>query len=184
MKGKKRTEEKRQDKRIFYLFLRYVILFFLGLNLWLLYFIFTPLTIYPVFFMLSLLFHASLSGNIIIFNNTAIKLVNACIAGSAYYLLLILNLTIPITIKKRLQALIFSLTSFLAINIIRIFLFSLLFLASFTLFNLTHLLFWYLLSAFIVFFIWLLTIKIFKIKEIPVYSDVRNLIFLITGKNK
>jgi len=173
-------KKKEEKKKIYYPVLRYLILVSSALgNLWLFYFIFTPLTIYPVFFLLKLFFSASLSGTIISFNNVSINLVKACIAGSAYYLLLILNLTTPISIKKRIYALIFSFISFLIINIIRIFLFSLLLENSFSLFNLTHLFVWYGLSSFIVLAIWIFTIKIFDIKEIPVYSDLKFLYKLI-----
>ncbi len=161
-------------KRVYYIFLRYIILLLLAFpNLWLFYFIFTPLTIYPIFFLLKLFFPASLIGSTIIFNNIQIHLIKACIAGSAYYLLLILNMTTPMPIKKRFLALIFSFSLFLIINILRIFFFSMLLLKSFSLFNLTHLIFWYFLSSLMIFSVWFLTIKIFNIREIPVYSDFK-----------
>ena len=85
--------------------LRYLILVLVAIpNLWLFYLIFTPLTAYPVYWLLSLPYDASiLSNNIILINQAiSIELVEACIAGAAYYLLLILNLSTPkIKIKKR-----------------------------------------------------------------------------------
>ncbi len=175
---------KQKQKRIYSIFFRYIILIFLAFkDLWIFYFIFTHLTIYPVLFLLNLFSNAYLSGNAIIFNNSSIKLVEACIAGAAYYLLTILNLTTPMNIKKRVLSLIFSFVSFLIINILRIFVFSILFSASFSLFSSIHLFFWYVLSSIIVFLIWLLEIKIFKIKEIPVYSDLK-LIYSKIKKSK
>jgi len=169
---KKRASK--NNKRIYFLILRYIILVLVALgNLFIFYFIFTPLTIYPVFFLLNLFFQVSLSGTTILLAGFPIKLVEACIAGSAYYLLLILNLTTPMPIKKRIFSIIFLFLSFLIINVLRIFFFSILLTKSFSLFNLTHLVFWYFLSAFIVFLIWFVNIKVFKMKEIPAYSDVQ-----------
>ncbi len=170
----KKNKTKQDGQKIHLLFLRYLFLLLLAFpNLQLLYAIFTPLTIYPVYFFLKLFFSVSLSNNIIILNGFTIQLVKACIAGSAYYLLLILNLTTPMPLKKRLPAIFFSLSCFLLINIARIFLFSILFLQSFSIFSLTHLVFWYFLSSAIVFAIWFAEIKLFKIYEIPVYSDIK-----------
>lgn len=165
---------KKENGRAYYPIIRYLILLLIALpNLWLFYVIFTPLTLYPVFILLNIFFNVSLSGTTIMLTDFPIMLVKACIAGSAYYLLLILNLTTPMALKKRICSLIFSFFCFLIINIFRIFFFSILFIASFSLFNLTHLIFWYFLSSIIVFLIWLATIKIYKIKEIPVYEDVK-----------
>lgn len=161
------------NKKIIYLILRYLILILIGIFLQIFYIIFTPLTIYPVFFTLKFFFNPSLTGTTIILKNHSIRLVEACIAGSAYYLLLMLNLMTPIPLKKRILSIIFSFLSFLIINIIRIFFFSILFVKAFSLFSLTHLTFWYFLSAIIVFLIWFAEIKIFRINKIPVYSDLK-----------
>jgi len=168
---------KLKSQAIYFLFVRYLFLVLIAINnLWLFYAIFTPLTVYPVFSILSLFFSASLSGTVISFSNFSINLVEACIAGSAYYLLLVLNLSTPMPMKKRFFSFIFSFISLLVVNIIRILFFSFLFVSAFSLFNLTHLIFWYFLSAIIVFLIWFVTIKLFEIKEIPVYSDVKFLL--------
>jgi exosortase/archaeosortase family protein len=174
----------KNNKKIYFLILRYLILVLAALgNLAIFYFIFSPLTIYPVFCLLKLLYNASLSGSTIIFSGFSIQIVEACIAGSAYYLLLILNLTTPMPFKKRIISIIFSFLIFLIINIIRIFFFSILILKSFPLFNLTHLLFWYFLSGVIVFLVWLAVIKIFRINSIPVYSDILYLYKFINSRN-
>jgi hypothetical protein len=39
-------------------------------------------------------------------------------------------------------------------------------------FDITHKLFWFVLSIIFVALIWILTIKVFRIREVPVYSDV------------
>lgn len=162
---------------ILFIALRYLIALVLALfNLAIFYIIFTPLTLYSVYFLLSLFFNVSLQGISITLQNTSILLVSACIAGSAYYLLTILNLTTPMPLKKRLLGLVFSLLAFLIINILRIFIFSILLVKSFSLFNLVHLIVWYALSTIIVIAIWLAEIRIFKISAIPVYSDIKKII--------
>ena len=164
---------------------RYAILIIIALpNLWLFYFIFTPLTVYPVYFLLSLFFDTSLMGNIILVSHYfPIELIEACIAGSAYCLLLIFNLSIPkIKLQKRARMILLSFTSLLILNILRIFLLSLMFISGTSLFDITHRLFWYLGSVVFVIGIWFAEVKFFKIKEIPFYSDIRNLFSLISRK--
>ena len=167
---------RKESKNFFGIFTRYLILILIGIpNLWLFYLIFTPLTIYPVFFLLNLFFDASLFGNLILLNKSfSIEIIKACVAGSAYYLLLILNLAIPMKINKRLKILAFSFISLLIINILRIFLLSLLFVSGTSLFDITHEFFWYLGSIAFVIGIWFAGVKIFKVKEIPFYSDMQN----------
>ncbi len=168
---------KKQAKKYWDIAIRYLILILAGIpNLWIFYFIFTPLTVYPVFFLLSIFFNTSLLGNVITLNNEIpIEIIKACVAGSAYYLLLILNLAIPMNANKRVKMLVFSFLSLLFINILRIFFLSLLFVSGNSFFDITHELFWYLGSTIFVIAIWFIGIKIFKIKEIPFYSDLKNL---------
>ncbi len=170
---------KNEVKRVYSFVIRYLILLIVAMNIWLFYAIFTPLTIYPVYYLLKLFFSVSLSGTIITLKGIEIHLIQACIAGSAYLLLLILNLTTQMKLKTRIYSLIFLFSSFLIINILRIFIFSLLFINLLNLFNTLHLVFWYFLSTIIVVSIWLINIKIFKIKQIPVYDDIR---FLMNSK--
>jgi exosortase/archaeosortase family protein len=167
---------KKESKKFFGILIRYLILIMIGIpNLWLFYLIFTPLTIYPVFFLLSLFFNATLINNLIILENIfPIEIISACVAGSAYYLLLILNLATPMSISKRMKVLAFSLISLLIINILRIFFLSILFVSGKSFFDFTHQLFWYLGSIVFVVGIWFAGVKIFKIKEIPFYSDLKN----------
>ena len=158
------------------IFLRYLILILIALpGLLIFYFIFTPLTIYPVYFLLGLFFNVTLLSKIyIIINNISIELIPACIAGSAYYLLLVLNLSTPkIKLKKRVYAILFSFAAFLILNILRIFILSLLAVTGFSDFDVTHTIFWYGFSTIIVVGIWFAEVKIYKIKKIPFYSDMK-----------
>ena len=167
-----------ENRKIYSLVLRYLILIFLGIFLGIFYFIFTPLTVLPVYHLLNLFFSPSLSGPTIVFNGQAIQIGAACVAGSAYYLLAILNLSTPLKLKKRIYSLFFLFLTFLLINVLRIFSFSLLLVNSFSLFNTLHMITWYLLSGVIVFLIWVVNIKVFTIEKIPFYSDFKFLLGL------
>jgi len=158
------------------LFLRYIVLIItmlIGLKLF--YFIFSVVTIYPVYFLLGLFYEAILIDGFIIFmSGIKIELIGPCIAGSAYSLLLILNLATPnIKIRKRLKVLFLSFLALLILNIIRIFILSILVVKSMFYFNLVHMLFWYILSVVFVITIWFYLVKRFKIKKIPFYSDLK-----------
>ena len=159
------------------IFIRYIILIAVAFpGLWIFYTIFTPLTIYPVYFFLKIFFGASLiSGNIILVNQSiSIEIIKACVAGSAYYLLFVLNMSIPkIKPRRRFNMILFSFGIFLAINLLRIFILSILAISGASFFDITHRLFWYFFSTLFVILIWFAEVKYFKIKEIPFYSDLK-----------
>ena len=160
--------------------IRYFIILLVALpNLFIFYFVFTPLTIYPLFELFKLFFKdVFLVDNVFyISGNYLIEIIGACIAGSAYYLLFILNMSVPnIVIKKRIKMILFSFTILLCLNIIRIFILSLTFVSKSSSFELLHKLFWYAGATIFVVLIWFIEIKLFKIKEIPIYSDFKHLI--------
>jgi exosortase/archaeosortase family protein len=171
--------------QIFDIIARYLILFIIGIvGTSFFYFIFTFLTIQPVYLLLKIFFNPSLVSNIIVINNLPIEIIGACIAGSAYYLLLMLNLSMPkIKLRKRIFLLIFSFSVLLILNILRIFLLSVLYVSQFSFFDITHKLFWYVGSIIFVVGIWFLSVSMFKIKEIPFYSDIKYLSKNIKKKN-
>jgi len=114
-------------------------------------------------------------GDIILVKGIPIEIIRACVAGSAYYLLFILNLSTPgIKTRKRIKMILLSFAALLFLNIIRIFLLSIMLITDSTsLFDITHMLFWYILSVAFVLGIWFLEVKLFKIKQIPIYSDLK-----------
>ena len=161
---------------------RYLIIVLIAIpNLFVFYLIFTPATIYLVLGLFKIFFkEVLLVGNTFqVSNEFFIEIIPACIAGSAYYLLFILNLSIPkIKIKKRVKMILFSFSFLLILNILRILFLSLIFVylpENQNLFNITHKLFWYLGTTIFVVLIWFIEVKAFKIKEIPVYSDIKYL---------
>lgn len=155
--------------------IRYLLIIVVALfNLWLFYTIFAPLTIYPSYYIIKLFSNVSLSGNVFFINGQTIELTSACIAGAAYYLLFIFNMSVPfIKIKQRIIMILSSFLALLILNISRIVILTMIFISGSSLFDLAHLIFWYVLSTIFVVGIWLVEIKIFKIKEIPIYSDIK-----------
>lgn len=161
-----------------FLGLRYLVLVLLGLfNLEVFYFIFTPLTVYPVYWALSIVFHNAnlLESNLLFFGGFYAQIISACVAGAAYYLLLILNMTTPMSKEKRVKSMLFLFGMFLLINIVRILIFSGLLVSGYQYFNLTHELTWYFGSTVMVVLIWFVNVWLFEIENIPIYTDIRHL---------
>lgn len=163
---------------------RYLILLLLVLFLPLFYKFLTDITIFFSSILLKLFFHSiAINNNTIIINSgVLIEIISACIAGSAYILLLILNLTSSMRIKPRVLSILFSFLLLFALNVSRISLLSVLYYNNFLFFEFTHKLLWYGLSTVFVVGIWFLVIKIFKVKEIPVYSDITKILKIIKKK--
>jgi exosortase/archaeosortase family protein len=169
----------------FNLLVRYIILVLVAFpSIYLFYALFTPLTIYLSYFVLNLFYDIALSGNTFVLNGYSIGLIPACIAGSAYYLLLILNLTTPMNLKTRLKSISFLFLSFLALNILRLVLFSFLFVQGFQYFDVAHKMTWYLGSTLLVVVLWFVNVSLFKIKSIPVYTDLKSLFKEAFSKGK
>lgn len=165
--------------------IRYLLLLALMFSLPIIYWIFTPMTIYLSAFFLKIFFNQVLvyQNFLVIDSKIFTQLIPACIAGSAYLLLLILNLSVPMKIKTRIYSILFSFLILLLLNTLRISLLTILYKDNLALFNTTHMIFWYFLSTIFVMGIWFLTAKIFSIKEIPVYSDIKCLIKDINFRN-
>lgn len=167
---------KREHFRYYGILIRYLVLILVGLpNLWIFYAVFTPLTVYPSLWISKLFFDVALISRttLLVNGQIPIDLIKSCIAGAAYYLILILSLSVPgIKIKKRLLMIGTSFLSLLVLNIIRIVLLVWIYVSYNAAFDLTHEIFWYALSTIFVIGIWFAEVKIFKIKEIPFYSDI------------
>ena len=148
------------------------------------YAIFWPLTAYPAKFILGFFYQTLLVGDFLIVGNFATQIIDACIAGSAYFLLFILVMTTSgISLLKRIKMIIFTFALLLLMNIARIVLMIFLGINFPMSFDITHKLFWYGLSTIFVVFVWFFSAWLFKIKEIPVYSDIKFLISKSTSKS-
>lgn len=188
------------EKSFFSIILRYFLLLILGLgNLFIFYLVFTPLTVYPVFWLIGIsnevtLLQGTYTGvcgllestflesiacmnTTIFFKDYFAGIIPACIAGSAYYLLLILNLSTPMSLNKRIKSLSFIWVLFLILNTTRIFIFALIFASKhYEIFNIAHTASWYFGSTILVILIWFSNVLIFKIREIPIYSDIKSIL--------
>ena len=167
-------------KELFLLISRYIALVLLAINgLYLFYFVFTPLTLYPVYFILNNIY-TNLTLNVglssIVAGEKSIVLVQACIAGAAYYLLLILNLTTPMSLKTRIKSIVFLVLTFLFLNILRIVIFSVLFFnGAGNYFDLAHKLVWYAGSTALIVVLWFANVRVFNLHTIPVYTDWKSI---------
>ena len=163
-------------KRVVDFTTRYILLILIAFpGLLLFYKIFTPLTIYPSYWLFQIFFDASLYSNIILLNSSlVVEIVPACVMGSAYYLLLILNFSMPkIELKKRIVMVLTSFAALLVVNILRIVLLGSLYTLESVWSDPLHSFFWYFLSIFFVVGIWFAQVKIFNVKGIPFYSDLK-----------
>ncbi len=165
----------RSTHEFFDIILRYALLVLLSIgNLLIFYLVFTPITVYSVFFLFNSFFTAMLNGTTIYVKLIPIEMIPACIAGSAYYLLLIFNLSTPgIKISRRLRMIFFSFLFFLIVNVLRIFLLGVMYISGSPIFDIAHKVSWYFGSVFLIMLIWFYQVKIYKVKEIPFYSDLR-----------
>lgn len=176
MRKKKREEKKTKDKNyIPGLILRYSLVLLSAIGSFsIFYIIFTPLTFYPVLFILKFFYGAvgDFESLLVYANGFSIQIIGACVAGAAYFLLFALNLmTKGIKFRDRIKIMLFSFFSLLAVNIIRIIILSALLINSSGLFDTAHFIFWNFLSTIFVVLIWLLIVRIYRIKEIPLVSD-------------
>ncbi len=166
----------KENKKFLSIFLRYLLIILLAIpNFYIFYKIFTPLTIYSSYFLFNLFFNALLTPEKhILIKEITIQIIPACVAGAAYYLLFALNLSIPdIKTRTRIKSIIFSFFALFIINVLRIFFLGLLIINNYSGVEFLHKFTWYFLSTLFVVVIWFLTIKIFKIKEIPFYTDLK-----------
>ena len=175
-RNKKNTKQKNSNNQLnetLSIAVRYLSLLALMFSLPLIYKIFTPLTIISTSSLLGIFYSVSTVGDIISINgSTLVQIVPACIAGSAYLLLLILNLSVPIPLKKRLYSIALGFLIFFLVNVLRIVVLSSWYHHNLGLFDFTHTLSWYLGSTILILGVWFLSVRIFKIKSIPIYTDI------------
>lgn len=174
-KGKKRGFgfKKNEKKRVYEIAVRYLVIFLSALgNLRIFYFIFSPLTIFPVDFILRFFYDIITIHNFIFINGIIIDISDACVAGSAYFLLFMLNLlTSEIKLMRRIKLFLFTSALLLMLNIIRIIAFAFVLVNNIPFFEQLHIFFWHFISAVYVFIVWIIAVKMFNIKSIPFYSD-------------
>ncbi len=156
-----------------YLLLLGVLLIGVGFS----YFLFAKPTLYSSYFLFKLFYsEVFLSGTDIFIGEKIISIVGSCVAGSAYLLLVMLNLSVPnIKLRKRLSILISSFLIFFILNVLRIFYLGVLYLNGSAGFDVAHKALWYFGSTLIIVLIWFLEVMMFKIKGIPFYTDLKKM---------
>ena len=166
---------KKQNAWIFDLVLRYIVSALSFLIIPAIYLVFSPLTIWLTGGIMQIFYEVQIHKNVLFFPafNASIEIVDACVAGSAYFLLFLLNvLTRDLKLLKRIYLLLFSFACLFLINVIRLVLIIPMFLSNSAWFDFTHKFFWFVLSIIFVVLIWILSVKVFRISKVPVYSDV------------
>ena len=142
-------------KEIVNIIIRYLLIILLGLgNLWVIYLIFSPLTFYTVLFILNLFSKTYVSASTMYSSEFIIELVKPCIAGAAYYFLIILNLSTPMPLKDRINSFLSTICIFFLLNIGRIILFTFLYAKDFAYTDIFHKLTWYFGSTVLLLIIW------------------------------
>ena len=175
-------------KDVWLMLARYASLLMLSIgNLSVFYLVFTPLTLYASYFIINLMYPEIViaSSDMALFqiNENFIQLVEACIAGAAYYFLLILNLSTPMGAKTRVKSIVFIFASFFILNILRIVVFTAMFLNGYSYFDLAHIAVWYFGSTLMLLIVWFVNVKLLNILSIPVYTDIRTILDDIKSKS-
>ena len=167
--------KKKQNKTILSITIRYLSVLILGLgNFYILREILTPLTIHTTNTILSIFTSTLLIKDTIHTTFLAIQISPSCVATSAFYLLIALILLTPsIKPRTRANAIITAVATLFILNITRILI--LVPLATTSYFDMTHWIFWHLISTIFVVAIWFTITKLYKIKSIPIYSDFKYL---------
>jgi len=157
-------------KRVYVRLLLLIIFLLVGYKV--IYVVISPITFYLIYY--SLFFYSPIltSSTSFVVNGQSVNFIPACTAASAYLLFLMLVLTVDIKFRK--AASIFLTGSFLILfgNLVRVdILIISLIKYGYTLFETLHMFFWTVLSTIYVVLVWILLAWIFKIRDIPIYSD-------------
>jgi len=145
------------------------------------YIIFTPITLGIVGFFLKLFgYNAIMDFSLkkIIIGYNSLDFVEACIAGSAYFLFSLLVLfTKNLGLRKSLKLIGYGVLLIFSMNVLRIIILIIILLEmGKNWFDLIHLIFWWFVAGIYIAIVWIFLTKKFKIKTIPVYSDIKALL--------
>ena len=174
----------KNTEKILDIFIRYILIVIVGLgNLYIFHLILKPLNYNLLYFVLSTFGKASQVGEYILARGMRIELIPACLAISAFYLLFILLVSIPgIKLLKRVIFITSAFVTLFILNFLRIII--LIFFVGSPSFEGLHWVLWHIISTLFVIGIWLAIIKIGKVKEIPLYSDLKFLHKLVKKSKK
>jgi len=181
MKRKKKGENEYYLSLLF----RGLAILVVTLNFNLIYTIFTPITVYLSYYLTSLFYDTIQIGNSIGVGGIGFNIINACVAGAAYYLLFLLILGLKdLSFKKGIKMLLSGFAILLVANVLRIFLLIVLNIEfGENYFEAVHLAFWNFISGIFIFLIWIFLVKKFKERDIPYWSDIKYLYSKSSLKN-
>jgi len=137
--------------------------------------ILVPLTAYVSYAFLFLFFGASIYGTIVSFGSFSVEFVEACAALGAYILMgMLVLLTKDIGFKRGLKVFVIGSLLILIANVLRILLMAFV-LKNFSvnLFATLHYFIWNFVSGVYVALVWVGLVYKFKVKNIPIYSDLK-----------
>lgn len=135
-----------------------------------------PLTIYGVY-LFTFFLNPRVIGDSLFIGEFNFIFSKVCIAGGAYFFLMLLILTTKdIDFKKRFYCFLTGSLGIFIMNVLRIFILVLIriFIGK-DLFDNIHILFWSIISGVYIALVWIALVKIFKIKSIPIYDDLKYL---------
>jgi len=137
--------------------------------------LFTPLTISATVLLLQIGYDPVVIGQTIIVQEKTFRIIEACVASGAYYLLwLLILLTRNITWQQRTKLVIVCWSSLWAFNVLRIVgLIVIADIGGWDAFDAVHLLLWKLVAGVAVAIIWIGAVSYYHIKSIPVYDDLK-----------
>jgi exosortase/archaeosortase family protein len=177
VKNKKRMKKRKISNYYSDLFIRLFAILVVTLNFNLFYVVLTPITLYLSYFFANLFYNAIIVGNSIGIEGWGFNIIDACVAGAAYYLLFLLIIGLKkCSWTKRIKMFVSGALILLAVNVIRIMILIFLNLElGHSYFEAVHLVFWNFMSGAFIFLIWVFLVKKFKAEGVPFLSDIKYL---------
>ncbi|MBT3324596.1 pacearchaeosortase [archaeon] len=162
------------------LYIRYILALIVAFSSNFFYTIFSPLTIYTTYFILSLFYNVTMTNSSIIFQDVTFSFIPACTAATAYLIITeLILLTRGVSFKNILKFLYISYLSIFTMNILRILVLIYIYLNyGKNYFDAFHLVFWHILSTIFVALVWIFLVEHFNIRGVPIYSDIKHLLKL------
>ncbi len=158
--------------------LRYPLAFLIAIFSSYLSFLLLPLTLSFTYFILDIFLEPVLNNTTISINNISFTIIPACTALLAYILLLeLILLTRNISLIQSLKLFFLGSVMIFIMNLLRILILIFIYLNfGRNYFAAVHLIFWHIISTIFIVFVWIFLVEAYKIKSIPIYSDIKSLI--------
>ena len=139
---------------------------------------FLPLTLYTSYFLLDIFYSPVILQESIFLSDIEFVFIPACAAILAYMLLLeLLLLTRGISFSKGVRMFLIGSAAIFSLNILRVCFLIFVYLEyGKNYFDALHILFWNIVSVFFVVVVWIFLVEYYKIKNIPVWSDIQELL--------